>query len=140
MRVLLLTLHFAPDTVSNAVVVTELAEELAARGHRVTVVAALPYHQHHRIEPPYRGRLWQVDQHGTIRVFRTWLLLRGSKHDMGGRLLAYASFNLTSSIVAACTGPHDVVITPSPPLTIGFFGWVLARTWGCAAAHRLDGL
>jgi hypothetical protein len=42
-------------------------------------------------------------------------------------MLAYTSFNVTSSIVAACTGPHDVVITPSPPLTIGFFGWLLAR-------------
>ncbi len=138
MRVLLLTLHFAPDTVSNAVVVTELAEELAARGHSVTVVAALPYHQHHRIEPGFRGRLWQVDQHGPIRVFRTWLLLRGSKQQLGGRLLAYATFNVTSSIVAAYTGPHDVVITPSPPLTIGFFGWLLARHWRASFVYNVQ--
>ncbi|HET6319996.1 MAG TPA: glycosyltransferase family 4 protein, partial [Chloroflexota bacterium] len=115
---------------------TELAEELAARGHSVTVVSALPYHQHHSIEPGYRGRLWQVDQHGPIRVFRTWLLLRGTKRDIGGRVLAYGSFNLTSSIVAACTGPHDVVITPSPPLTIGVFGWLLARRWNAALVYN----
>jgi colanic acid biosynthesis glycosyl transferase WcaI len=138
MRVLLLTLHFAPDTVSNAVVVTELAEELAARGHQVTVVAAMPYHQHHRIEPGYCGRLWRVDQHGPIRVFRTWLLLRGSKQDVGGRFIAYGSFNLTSSIVAACTGPQDVVITPSPPLTIGLFGWLLARWWNAAFVYNVQ--
>ena len=138
MRVLLLTLHFAPDTVSNAVVVTELAEELAARGHRVTVVAALPYHQHHRIEPVYRGRFFQEDWHGSIRVFRTWLLLRGGKQDLAGRFAAYGSFNLTSSIVAACTGPHDVVITPSPPLTIGLFGWLLARTWNVPFVYNVQ--
>jgi putative colanic acid biosynthesis glycosyltransferase WcaI len=138
MRVLLLTLHFAPDTVSNAVVVTELAEELASRGHQVTVVAALPYHQNHRIELGYGGRLWQADWHGPIRVFRTWLLLRGRKQDVGGRFVAYGSFNLTSSIVAACTGPHDVVITPSPPLTIGLFGWLLARRWNAAFVYNVQ--
>src|SRR5216683_2942587 len=119
MRVLLLSLHFAPDTVSNAVVATELAEELAARGHHVTVVAAMPYHQGHHIESGYRGRMWQADWHGQIRVYRTWLLLRGGKGNVGGRFLAYGSFNLTSTLVAACTGPHDAVIAPSPPLTIG---------------------
>jgi colanic acid biosynthesis glycosyl transferase WcaI len=137
-RILLLSLHFAPDTVSNAVVVTELAEELAARGHAVTAVAALPYHQGHRIEPAYRGRLWHSGRHGAIRVVRTWLLLRGHKHDVGGRFMAYGTFNLTSTLAAAVTGPYDVVITPSPPLTIGVCGWLLARLWGAKFVYNVQ--
>jgi colanic acid biosynthesis glycosyl transferase WcaI len=138
MRVLVLSLHFAPETVSNAVVATELVEELVAHGHEVTVVAALPYHRGHRIEAGYRGRIWQVDHHGSARVFRTWLLLRGSKCDVGGRLLAYATFNLTSTAIGAVTGPHDVVITPSPPLTIGISGWLLARLWGARFIYNVQ--
>ncbi len=137
-RLLLLSLHFAPDTVSNAVVVTEMAEELAARGDQVTVVAALPYHQGHQIEEGFRGRLFQRAQHGAVRVFRTWLLLRGGKQDVGGRFLAYGSFNLTSTLVAAFTGPYDVVITPSPPLTIGVCGWLLARLWGARFVYNVQ--
>jgi colanic acid biosynthesis glycosyl transferase WcaI len=137
-RVLLLSLHFAPDTVSNAVVATELAEELAARGHRVSAVAALPYHQAHHIEAGFRGRLFQVGWHGPIRVYRTWLLLRGTKHDVRGRLLAYASFNLSSTLVAALTGPHEVVVTPSPPLTIGVCGWLLARLWNAPFVYNVQ--
>jgi colanic acid biosynthesis glycosyl transferase WcaI len=138
MRVLLLSLHFAPDTVSNALVATELAEELAARGHDVTVVAAMPYHQGHQIETGYRGQMWQRDWHGPIRVYRTWLLLRGAKGNVAGRFLAYGSFNLSSTLIAAWTGPQDVVITPSPPLTIGVCGWLLARRWGARFIYNVQ--
>src|SRR5947209_14503346 len=123
MRILLLTLHFAPDTVSNAVVVTEMAEELAAHGHQLTVVTAFPYHQGHQIEPAFRGQFVRRAFHGPMRIVRTWLLLRGGKRHVGGRLLAYGTFNLTSTVAALFTGRHDVVITPSPPLTIGLCGW-----------------
>ncbi len=137
-RILILSLHFAPDTVSNAVVVTELAEELAKHGHAVTVVAALPYHQGHRIETGYAGRLWRKGRHAGIPVFRTWLLLRGGKRDVGGRFLAYGTYNLTSTLVAAFTGPYDVVLTPSPPLTIGVCGWLLARLWGARFVYNVQ--
>lgn len=138
MRVLILSLHFAPDTVSNAVVVTDVARELAARGHTVTVVSSMPYHQAHRIEAGYRGRLWKVGYHDQIRVVRTWLLLRGGKRDVGRRFLAYTTFNLTSTVAALFTGKHDVVITPSPPLTIGVSGWLVARMSGAKFIYNVQ--
>jgi colanic acid biosynthesis glycosyl transferase WcaI len=135
---LLLTLHFSPDTVSNAVVVTEVAEELAARGHALTVVAAMPYHQGHAIEAGYRGKLWSVERHGPIRVIRTWLLLRGGKRDLGGRFLAYGTFNVTSMFAAMLSGRFDVILTPSPPLTIGICGWLLARLVGARFIYNVQ--
>jgi colanic acid biosynthesis glycosyl transferase WcaI len=137
-RVLVLSLHFFPDTVSNAVVVTQMAEELAARGHRVTVISAMPYHQAHQIESGYRGKLWSVGRHGTIKVIRTWLMLRGGKRDVGKRFLAYASFNVTSTLAALFSGRYDVVISPSPPLTIGLSGWLLARLWGARFVYNVQ--
>jgi len=68
MRVLLLTLYFAPDVAANAVVMTELAEELAALGHRVTVVSAFPHYAGNVIDLRYRGRFIQQDMHKGIRV------------------------------------------------------------------------
>ena len=72
MRILFISLNFAPDSVSNAVVVTDLAEELSKRGHIVTVVCALPYHKGHRIEPGLGSSLLNIGSHGRIRVIRTW--------------------------------------------------------------------
>jgi colanic acid biosynthesis glycosyl transferase WcaI len=76
--------------------------------------------------------------HGSIRVLRTWLLLRGTKRDVGGRMLAYATFNATSFIAAVSSGPYDVIITPSPPLTIGICGWLLARLWGARFIYNVQ--
>ena len=47
-RVLLLTLVFAPDGVSTAVLMTELALELRDLGHEVTVLTTTP---HYNVEP-----------------------------------------------------------------------------------------
>ena len=59
MRILLLTLYYAPDVGANAEVVTALAEGLAAMGHRVTVVTALPHYEHNRVDDAYHGKLVQ---------------------------------------------------------------------------------
>jgi colanic acid biosynthesis glycosyl transferase WcaI len=126
-RVLLLTLCFAPDMVSNAVVATEIAEDLAAQGHAVTVVSAMPHHYGHGIYRGYRGRPWHASRHGSIKVYRTWLMVRGEKTNVSGRMVTFATFNLTSTVAALCTGPQDVVITLSPPLTIGLTGWMVAK-------------
>ena len=59
MNVLVLCPHFAPDLAPTGTVMTAIAEELAAAGHRLHVVTALPWYQHHRIEPGWGGRLWR---------------------------------------------------------------------------------
>src|ERR687888_1698344 len=115
MRVLFLALHFAPDQVSGGYETTAIAEELVKLGHEVTVVAALPFHKHHRIEAPFAGKLWSRDTHNGVRVIRVWLALRGSKNDVRGRFLTYATFNATSTLAALLSGlrgRHDVIVTP----------------------------
>jgi colanic acid biosynthesis glycosyl transferase WcaI len=73
MHILLLTLYFAPDLAANAVIISELAEELAALGHDVTAVAAFPHYDQNRIWDRYQGKLVQRDQDGAIKVYRTYL-------------------------------------------------------------------
>src|SRR6266542_3258411 len=127
MRVLFLALHFAPDQVSGGYETTAIAEELAKLGHEVTMVAALPYHKHHRIEPPFAGRLWSRDTHNGVRLIRVWLALRGSKNDVRGRFLTYGTFNVASTLAALASGRHDVLVTPSPPLTNGLGAFLYSR-------------
>jgi colanic acid biosynthesis glycosyl transferase WcaI len=126
-RILLLTLHYYPDKVSNAVVMTDLAGQLAAAGHQVTVVTAFPYHHGHQIEKGFRGRLLQRDRHDSVDIIRTYLYVGGDKRNLARRLLAYATFNAVSTAAAIGTGQHDVILAPSPPLTIGLSAFLIAR-------------
>ena len=67
-RILLLTLYFKPDMAANAVIMTELAEDLAKLGHQITVITSMPHYHTNRIWEEYRGKLVQHDKHGPIDI------------------------------------------------------------------------
>lgn len=138
LRVLLLSLYFAPDVGANATIVTALAEELAALGHAVRVVAAFPHYAENAIAAPYRGKLAARAEHGPIEVWRTALYLPRDKRDVGGRLLSYLTFHALSTLVGALAGGYDVVLAPSPPLTIGLSAWLLARLRGAPYVYNVQ--
>ncbi len=127
MKILLITMYFAPDTGANATIVTELAEGLAHKGHEITVISAFPHYAENRIATPYQGKFVQHDLHGSISVYRTYIYVPQNKTSLFGRLLNYLSFNLLSTVVGLYAGHFDVVLAPSPPLTIGLTAWVISR-------------
>ena len=57
LRLVVLCPHFEPDTAPTGRVMTRIVAELAARGHELHVVTALPWYRHHAIEPGWAGRL-----------------------------------------------------------------------------------
>ena len=54
MRVLFITPYYAPDLGPSAPMFTMLSEDLIARGHTVTVLAAVPHFPSGQISPQYR--------------------------------------------------------------------------------------
>ena len=138
MRILLLTLYYAPDVGANAEVVTALAEGLADLGHELIVVTALPHYEHNRIDHAYRGKLVQREDAGAIRVVRTYLYVPQDKTRLLGRLLNYVSFNLLSTLVGLFAGRFDVVLAPSPPLTIGLSAYAISRLRGVPYVYNVQ--
>lgn len=125
MRILLLTMYFAPDQAANSVVMTGLVEALLASGHDVTVLTTFPHYDTNRIWPEYRRKLVQRSTYKEAKVYRTYLYVPQNKASIFGRLLNYISFNLLSTVIALLQTRHDVIMAPSPPLTIGLSAWLV---------------
>lgn len=125
MKILLLTMYFAPDIAANAVIMTELAEELAARGHQITVVTSVPHYADNTLDQRFRRKLVQQSEHNGVRVLRTYVYASSQKHRFVVRLLNYLSFNVLSTLAGLISGRHDVILAPSPPLTIGLSAWII---------------
>jgi colanic acid biosynthesis glycosyl transferase WcaI len=125
MRILLLTLYYKPDVAANAVIMTELAEELSALGHDVTVVTAFPHYKGNVIDEAYRGKLIERERRDGIDIIRTYLYTSPNKNSLLVRFLNYVSFNLFSTLAGLFSGPQDVILVPSPPLTIGLSAYVI---------------
>lgn len=125
MRILLFSLYFHPDPAANSVIMTQLAQHLAAAGHSLTVICAFPHYDTNRIWPVYRKKLLQHESHHGINICRTWLYVPSKKTSMLGRLLNYVSFNVLSTLVGLALPRPDVILAPSPPLSIGLSAWLL---------------
>jgi colanic acid biosynthesis glycosyl transferase WcaI len=130
-RVLILSLVFRPDNVSTAQLMADLAGDLQALGHSVTVLTTVPHYNpdpepacQQPLSPCWGGLLKQSSYRG-MEVFHAWMPKKGQNKLY--RLLTWASFHLISTLAGLWRVQRpDVILSPSPPLTIGLSAWVLA--------------
>jgi colanic acid biosynthesis glycosyl transferase WcaI len=126
-NILVLCPHFAPDVAPTGEVMTSITHELAGRGHRIHVVTALPWYEHHALEPGWDGQLVRTQptswgQISRVHPFPT------DKRNLPARALAFGGFTALGTAVAATSRQRpDVVLAMSPPLSLGPAGWVTGR-------------
>ncbi len=127
MRILVLCPHYAPDVAPTGTVMTAIVNELAAQGHQLHIVTALPWYRLHDVEPAWRGRPWRTEHTPWGRITRVHPFPT-DKSNLRARALGFAGFIGLSTVFAVCSRhrPH-VVFAMSPPLPIGVAGLAVAR-------------
>ncbi len=126
MKVLLLTPHYLPEIRSVSVLMSQLADDLAAAGHDVTVLT--PYPPANMAEAqasPVPAR----EEHGRVRVLRVQVL-PFVKVAPVVRALTHFTLAGAMALVGLREGRHDVMIAYSPPLTLALACEILGRRWG----------
>jgi colanic acid biosynthesis glycosyl transferase WcaI len=130
-RVLILTLVFPPDNVSTAQLMADLALDLQRAGHSVEVLTTLPHYNRDEVavlkQPMQRawfGLLWRSNFCG-IGVYHVWMPKKGRNKIY--RILTWIGFHLIGTVAGLTkVRSPDVILSPSPPLTIGLAAWFLA--------------
>ena len=69
-HILIIGIYYLPDVTGIAPYTTALAEYLAIRGMRITVLAGIPHYPKWRAFEGYRGRLWKVERMNGVEVRR----------------------------------------------------------------------
>ena len=124
LRLAVLCPHFAPDTAPTGDVMTRIVHELAALGHEIHVVTALPWYRRHRIEDGWTGRWVRRESTPWGSVTRVDPFPGGDKRNLVRRAMGFAGFSLLTGAMSLRGGRVDAVIAMSPPLTLGLTGWV----------------
>ncbi len=125
MRVGILTQYYPPEMGAAQSRLSDLAWHLQRRGHRVVVLTAMPNYPHGRVLPGYGG-LARRERVADIDVIRTWIWPSASRRPIP-RILSYLSFTISALVVGAVRLPRlDLLVTESPPLTLGLTGSFLA--------------
>ncbi len=114
---MILSIRYAPEFTSNAVVITGLAQQLAARGHQVTVLTGTPHNQLPRMPAGYAWRIFRREIRAGVKVIYCWAFPKsGGK---AAKLLNYLTFTLTS-LAALLTQRPEAILVVSPPFWLGF--------------------
>ncbi len=139
MHIMFMAQCYAPEDVSAAVLIAELATDLVKRGHAVTFVTGAPNYPAGRVFEGYRNRPYQVEWLDGVRVVRTWSYISPSKA-LWPRLFHYGSYSATAFYGGLFAGRPDVIVSYSPPLPLGLSAWLLSRLWHVPWVLELEDL
>jgi hypothetical protein len=123
LKVLLLNQCFYPDVVSTAQYLTELATELSARGHDVTVIAS-----DRGYDDPTK-RFPRRESWNNINIVRIPSLSLG-KSSRWRRVFNFGSFAIVCALRLLFMRRFDVVVALTSPPLISFLGALFVRLKG----------
>jgi colanic acid biosynthesis glycosyl transferase WcaI len=140
LRILLHSIFYKPDLVGMAKYNGEMAEWLAARGHEVRVVTALPFYPVWQVTEGYSAWRYQREHIAGVEAWHCPLWVPAKPSGIK-RLLHLASFALSSFpvMLRQVLWRPEVVIVTEPPLFCLPGAWLVARLSGAKTwLHILD--
>lgn len=127
MKILFLTQYCPPEVGAPQNRIFEFAKGLKRLGHEVSILTALPNYPKGEIFEGYRNKGVIVEEIEGIKVIRTSIYATKSK-DFTKRLRNYLSFTFSCLFQGAkYIENQDFIITESPPLFLGWSGYVLSK-------------
>jgi colanic acid biosynthesis glycosyl transferase WcaI len=142
-HVLILSQVFPPDAVSTAQIMGDLAVDLMAKGHSVTVLTTCPHYNRDEeaeaAQPLKRrwGPLLKCSTFHGAEVLHT--MMPQKSKGVWRRILAWMGFHAISTVAGmAIPRRVNVIITPSPPLTIGLSAWLLGLFHRCPYVYNVQ--
>jgi colanic acid biosynthesis glycosyl transferase WcaI len=140
MKVIIVTYVYPPEVQSMGVMAGELAEDLAARGHAVTVLTGWPNHP--------RGVLfdgWRSGYRNVQRASEGFRLIRSGhaihpRTSLFWRMWHYLTFAVGSFFNGLAAGRLDVVVCMSTPIFGTWSCWLLAKCKGARLVYEIDDL
>ncbi len=134
MRILILSMNYAPELVGVGKFSGEMATWLAARGHEVRAVCAPPYYPAWRVGEGYSAWRYRRERLGGVEVRRCPLWVP-SRPTGWRRLLHLAGFAAAAApaLLAQALWRPEVVVVTEPPLACAPLALLCAGLSGAAA-------
>lgn len=140
-RVLIHSLIFSPDGVSTAYLYNDIALRLQERGYEVVVLTTTP---HFNIVPeqvakqPMRWKVWGLCKVSDFHGMRVLHVPQRKFKSTALRMLGFVYWHFVSFFIGLFIRHVDLILSPSPPLTIGLLNLWLARLKGCKVVYNVQ--
>ncbi len=115
MKILVISQYYPPEPGATSNRLEAFVQAMVSRGHEVTVICEFPNHPTGRLSPGDRWRLFKVENKGTHKIIRTFVLTFTRKNNIK-RMFFYLSFACSSFIAGLFLRRRDIVFASSPPI------------------------
>ncbi|MDZ8088669.1 MAG: glycosyltransferase family 4 protein [Nostoc sp. DedQUE12b] len=130
MHILIYSYNYHPEPIGIAPLMTELAEGLVKRDHKVRVITGMPNYPQREIYDGYQNKWYLTEQKNGVTIQRSYVRIK-SKPKLVDRLLLELSFVFTSLPQAFKGGRPDVIILTVPPLLGTLPATILGWLYNC---------
>jgi len=140
-RVLIHSLIFSPDGVSTAYLYNDIALRLQERGYEVVALTTTP---HFNIVPeqvekqPMHWKVWGLCKESNYHGMRVLHVPQKKFKSTALRMLGFVYWHFVSFFIGLGIRHVDLILSPSPPLTIGLLNLWLARLKGCKVVYNVQ--
>lgn len=140
-RVLIHTLIFSPDGVSTAYLYNDIALRLQQRGYEVVVLTTTPHFNILPEQVEKQPMHWMVWGFCKVSKFNGMTVLHVPQRKFKItvlRLIGFVYWHIVSFIIGLTIRHVDLILSPSPPLTVGWMNLGLARLKGCKVVYNVQ--
>ena len=140
-RVLIHTLIFSPDGVSTAYLYNDIALSLQRRGYEVIVLTTTPHFNivSEQVEKqPMRWKVWGLCKVSDFHGIKVLHVPQKKFKSTFLRLLSFVYWHIVSFFIGLTIKHVDLILSPSPPLTIGWLNLGLAKLKGCKVVYNVQ--
>ena len=140
-KILIHSLIFSPDGVSTAYLYNDIALAFKKRGYDVVVLSTTPHFnvvEEQLSEQPMKWGIWGLYKKSLFKGIPVYHVPQKKFKSTILRLLGFIYWHIISFFAGLFIKNVDIIVSPSPPLTIGrinnFLGWLK----GCKVVYNVQ--
>lgn len=140
-RVLIHSLIFSPDGVSTAYLYNDIALKLKEQGYDVIVLTATPHFNlvpEQLAEQPLHWKVWGLCKVSNFKGIKVYHVPQKKFKSTLLRLIGFVYWHIVALILGLCIRKVDLILSPSPPLTIGAINLILGKVKGCKLVYNVQ--
>lgn len=140
-KILIHSLVFSPDGVSTAYLYNDIAVAFKNKGHDVVVLSTTPHYNvvnDKLIEQPLKWGVWGLYKTSYYNGIKVYHVPQIKFKSTILRLIGFVYWHIVSFIIGLGIKNVDLILSPSPPLTIGLLNLWLAKIKGCKVVYNVQ--
>jgi colanic acid biosynthesis glycosyl transferase WcaI len=140
-RVLIHSIVFSPDGVSTAYLYNDIALGLVENGFNVVVLTTTPHYnliESALTKQPLKSKLFGIFYESDFNGIRVIHVPLKKYKSTFIRLLSFIYWHILSLIIGLSIKRVNFVLSPSPPLSIGFISLLIAKFKGAKSVYNVQ--